>query len=70
VSRASIASLLLVEDDPGFARLLREMFKDQGSAETELTHVESIGEAEKQLAARTFDIILLDPGLPHSQGIE
>jgi signal transduction histidine kinase len=70
MTTASIRSLLLVEDDPGFARLLREMFKEQGSAETELTHVESMGDAEMHLAERAFDIILLDPGLPDSQGIE
>jgi DNA-binding response OmpR family regulator len=70
VSDASIKRVLLVEDDPGFARLLREMFKEQGSADTELTHVESIAGAEQQLAGATFDIILLDPGLPDSQGID
>jgi PAS domain S-box-containing protein len=66
----SIRSLLLVEDDPGFARLLREMFKEQGSSETDVTHAESMLEAESQLMERAFDIILLDPGLPDSQGID
>jgi signal transduction histidine kinase len=66
----SIERLLLVEDDPGFARLLREMFKDRGSHETAVTHVESMGEAERALARSTFDIILLDPGLPDAHGIE
>jgi signal transduction histidine kinase len=66
----SIKRLLLVEDDPGFARLLREMFKHEGSPETDVTHVDSIVAAEKELAAATFDIILLDPGLPDSQGIQ
>jgi PAS domain S-box-containing protein len=70
VTNASIRSVLLIEDDPGFARLLREMFKEQGSADTELTHVESIVAAERQLDGRSFDIILLDPGLPDSQGID
>jgi PAS domain S-box-containing protein len=66
----SITSLLLIEDDLGFARLLHEMFKDQGSAETVVTHVDSMAAAETHLAGRAFDIILLDPGLPDSQGIE
>lgn len=66
----SIERLLLIEDDPAFARLLREMFKEQGSPDTELTHVESMAGAESQLAGRTFDIIILDPGLPDSQGID
>jgi PAS domain S-box-containing protein len=67
---ASIRTLLLVEDDPGFARLLREMFREQGSADTELTHVERMADAETALVEQTFDIILLDPGLPDSQGID
>jgi PAS domain S-box-containing protein len=66
---ASIKRVLLVEDDRGFARLLREMFKEQGSPDTEVTHVESLAEAESHLAGNTVDIILLDPGLPDSQGI-
>jgi PAS domain S-box-containing protein len=70
MSDLAIERVLLVEDDPGFARLLREMFKEQGSVDTELTHVESLAEAETQLSSRTFDIVLLDPGLPDSQGID
>jgi PAS domain S-box-containing protein len=66
----SIARLLLVEDDRGFARLLREMFKEQGSPDTEVTHVETLADAEEYLAQHAVDIILLDPGLPDAQGIE
>jgi PAS domain S-box-containing protein len=69
MSDQSIKSLLLIEDDLGFARLLREMFKDQGS-ETVVTHVDSMSAAETHLGGHAFDIILLDPGLPDSQGIE
>jgi PAS domain S-box-containing protein len=70
MSGVSIRRLLLVEDDPGFARLLREMFKDENSSETDVTHVESMTEAEEHLGGPAFDIILLDPGLPDSQGID
>jgi PAS domain S-box-containing protein len=69
MSTASLERLLLVEDNPGDARLLREMFKEQGSHDTEVTHVESLAEAEKHLAAREFDIILLDLGLPDAEGL-
>ncbi len=70
MSGMSIRRLLLVEDDPGFARLLGEMFKDEGSPETEVTYVDCLADAEEQLAGLAFDIILLDPGLPDSQGID
>jgi PAS domain S-box-containing protein len=70
MTTTSIRSLLLVEDDLSFARLLREMFKEQGSAETKLTHAETMQDAERYLSEGDFDIILLDPGLPDSRGIE
>ena len=46
MSEKSIRILLLVEDNLGDARLLREMFNDQDSQNTELTHVKSISDAE------------------------
>jgi len=66
----SINSVLLVEDNPGDARLLREMFDEQGSHGTKLTVAPSMGEAEKYLAEHTVDIVLLDLGLPDVQGLE
>lgn len=70
MSDQPISSLLLVEDDPSSARLLLETFRTLGSTHTEVTHVESMRDAEAQLARRPFDIVLLDPGLPDSEGIE
>jgi len=66
----SIDSVLLIEDNPGDARLLREMFTDQGSRNTRLTLVESMNQAEQHLAEHTVDIIVLDLGLPDSQGMD
>ena len=59
-----IKTVLLIEDNPGDARLLREMFAEQGSGDEQLTCVESMSEAEKYLAKHSVDIILLDLGLP------
>ena len=70
MSKKSIKILLLVEDNPGDARLLREMFSEKGAHNTELTHVECMSEAEKHLANRVVDIILLDLGLPDARGLE
>jgi diguanylate cyclase (GGDEF)-like protein/PAS domain S-box-containing protein len=69
MSSKLIKVLLLVEDNPGDARLLREMFVEQASHRTELTHAETMSQAEKHLAARGYDIILLDLGLPDAQGL-
>src|ERR1700689_5047558 len=69
MNKKSIRMLLIVEDNPGDARLLSEMFKEQGSHNTELTHAECMSEAEKYLSERTFDLIVLDLGLPDAQGL-
>jgi diguanylate cyclase (GGDEF)-like protein/PAS domain S-box-containing protein len=69
MSRKSIKVLLLVEDNPGDARLLREMFSEQGTRHIELTEVSSMAEAEDYLAIRQVDVILLDLGLPDAQGL-
>ncbi len=65
-----IKNLLLVEDNPGDARLFREMFKAEGLHDTEVKHTESVSEAEKYLAQHAVDIILLDLGLPDAEGLE
>jgi signal transduction histidine kinase len=64
-----IKTLLIIEDNPGDARLLREIFRDESIA-TEMIHAESIGEAEKYLSKNTVDVILLDLGLPDAQGLQ
>jgi diguanylate cyclase (GGDEF)-like protein/PAS domain S-box-containing protein len=68
--KRAIKQLLLVEDNPGDARLIQEMFNEQGTNNTELIRVASLSEAEKLLSERAFDLILLDLGLPDSQGLD
>src|SRR5580704_5400505 len=66
----SIETVLLVEDNPGDARLLREMLHEQSSRSIELTLVDCMDDAEKHIAQHTVDIILLDLGLPDVRGLE
>jgi two-component system cell cycle sensor histidine kinase/response regulator CckA len=69
--RRSIDRLLLVvEDNPGDARLLREMFAEDDSHNTEVIHMDCMVKAEKHLLDHAVDIILLDLGLPDAQGLE
>ncbi len=70
MSATSAVSLLLIEDNPGDARLLREMLNEQGMNKTTLVVVASLGEAEEHLAEHQVDIILLDLGLPDAQGLD
>ena len=62
--------MLLIEDNPGDARLIREMLQEHGSQKIELKHVECMGDGEKHLAENSTDVILLDLGLPDAQGLE
>src|ERR1700733_13717574 len=64
-----IKAILLIEDNPGDARLIREMLDEQGSYSTKLTLVDCMRAAEGHLVAHPVDIILLDPGLPDAQGL-
>ncbi len=69
MSQKSIKEILLVEDNPGDALLLREMLKEQGWYSTHLTHVEYMSAAEKHLAEHAVDIVLIDLYLPDAQGL-
>jgi diguanylate cyclase (GGDEF)-like protein len=64
-----VTTVLLIEDNQGDARLLREMFREGGAYNTKLTHVASMRDAEAQLAVPVVDVILLDLGLPDAQGL-
>lgn len=70
MSSKTIRRLLLVEDDPGDAALLRSMCNERHSPGTELTHVACMSAAEQHLAEQAVDAILLDLGLPDAQGLE
>ena len=64
------AHILLVEDNPGDARLLRELLTESGTGRLTLTHVDRLDAAIRCLTQAAFDIILLDLSLPDSQGAE
>jgi len=69
MSMNPVTTVLLIEDNQGDARLLREMFRDGGAYNTKLTHVANMSDAETQLAVPVVDVILLDLGLPDAQGL-
>ncbi|MGD9385090.1 MAG: response regulator, partial [Thioalkalispiraceae bacterium] len=61
--------VLLVEDNPADARLVRELFLDIDASEFELTHVETLNASFDALQQHNFDVMLLDLSLPDSQGL-
>ena len=62
--------ILLVEDNPGDARLLQEMLKEADAAHYELTWADLLDKALKLLDEKPFDLVLLDLGLPGSIGMD
>ncbi|MGD0948879.1 MAG: response regulator [Candidatus Binatia bacterium] len=62
--------LLLVEDEPTQALLVRESFAEAASIKVELTHVERLSEALDSVSTGRFDVVLLDLGLPDSEGLD
>jgi two-component system cell cycle response regulator len=67
----SAVRILLVEDNPGDARLVSEMLREGGGAYS-LTHVETLGAALDRLASdpNGTDVVLLDLSLPDEKGLE
>jgi diguanylate cyclase (GGDEF)-like protein/PAS domain S-box-containing protein len=62
--------VLLVEDNPGDARLIREMLNDARDAQWRLVHVDRLDSAIELLASKHFDVCLLDLNLPDSRAQE
>ena len=62
--------VLLVEDNAGDARLLREMFSKERAGTFELTHLLRMSEAVVHLAKGGVDVVLLDLGLPDGHGLD
>jgi signal transduction histidine kinase len=63
---------LLIEDNPGDARLIREMLRDAIDANTAVTlaQVDRLAVGLEQLTTEVTDVVLLDLTLPDSQGLE
>jgi DNA-binding response OmpR family regulator len=67
---AELTRVLLIEDNPDDACLLREALGEARDARIELIHVGQLDEALRLLGQETFQVILLDLSLPDSRGIE
>ncbi len=63
-------NLLLVEDNPGDARIIIEMLKRSQQISYAVTAVERISAAVSALSSYNFDTVILDLNLPDSSGLE
>ena len=62
--------VLLVEDNPGDARLIQELLSDAKMACFEIEVVERLSDSLEALSERRFDVVLLDLSLPDSSGLD
>ncbi len=62
--------ILLIEDNPGDARLIQEMLRETPGEGFELTHADCLATGLSCLDKAAFDLVLLDLTLPDSQGID
>ena len=62
--------VLLIEDNPADARLLKEAFDRVYSPLFEITHVDSLNAGLQHLAWDDFNVVFLDLSLPDASGME
>ena len=67
--RSRNIDVLLVEDNPGDARLIREALNDAGARDLKLHHVDRLNSALDSLHHGHYDVMLLDLSLPDGDGI-
>jgi PAS domain S-box-containing protein len=70
VTTEAAIRILLVEDNPGDARLVEILLSEVAAPRFGITHVERLDEAIEHLGKAEFDVILLDLSLPDSGGLE
>jgi signal transduction histidine kinase len=63
-------SILLIEDNPGDRRLIREMLAEAGNVTFDVQYADRLQAAMEYLGQNGVEVILLDLGLPDSQGLE
>ena len=63
-------TILLVEDNPGDARLIRELFRDLQGRSFDILIAESFRQAHERLKEHRVDLALVDLSLPDSHGLD
>src|SRR5579884_828147 len=63
-------NVLLIEDNPGDARLLLEALRDAGAFGIRVDTVTTLADGLRSLSEKEFEIVLLDRSLPDAEGLD
>ncbi|KAF0191252.1 MAG: PAS/PAC and GAF sensor-containing diguanylate cyclase/phosphodiesterase [Gammaproteobacteria bacterium] len=61
--------ILLVEDNPGDVRLVREMLAEVNPGSFDITHVSCLSDVSRTMGNQEFDVALVDLSLPDASGL-
>jgi diguanylate cyclase (GGDEF)-like protein len=67
--KAEMTKILLIEDNPADALMLRETLAEARTNDFEIVNADSLAKGLKLLSEKTFDVVLLDLNLPDSRGL-
>lgn len=62
--------VLLIEDNPGDARLIQEMLAEAREVRFSMSHSDRLSAGLDRLDEAPYDVVLLDLGLPDSRGLD
>src|SRR5208283_3218686 len=62
--------ILIVEDNPVDVLSFKEALRQSKGTNFPISHVETLAEAKRFLEKQDIDVLVLDLGLPDSQGLE
>jgi two-component system cell cycle sensor histidine kinase/response regulator CckA len=70
MNKSEVIRVLLIEDNPGDARLIQEMLIEAGSNQSDLEQCDRLSTWLERINSGGVDALLLDLGLPDSNGME
>lgn len=68
--RASSISVLIIDDDAGFALVVERRVKAALGSSTQTTHASTLKEARQILQGKFFNLVILDQHLPDGRGVD
>ena len=69
-TEAQSLHILLIEDNPGDARIVELLLEESDLPECKIINCQTLGDGVNAILKKDFDVVLLDLSLPDSRGFE